>query len=97
MADDFKNEATCPKPQNLNEMLRIAEKLSEGLPQARIDLYNIKGKIYFGEMTMSSNFGMMPYFSDEILKKMGDLCVLPQRSFKEKVCTFCKRWLPTFK
>lgn len=97
MADDFKNDATCPKPENLDGMLRIAEKLSEGLPQARVDLYNIKGKIYFGEMTMSSNFGMMPYFSDEILKKMGDLCVLPQRPFKEKICTFCKRWFPTFK
>lgn len=33
------------------EMLYVAGKLSEGIPHVRVDLYNVNGKIYFGEMT----------------------------------------------
>jgi len=40
-----------PRPDNFDEMLQIAEKLSEGFDFVRIDLYNVNGKIYFGEMT----------------------------------------------
>ena len=43
---------TLPKPQGLNVMFAIADKLSKGLPYARIDLYNIDGHIYFGEITL---------------------------------------------
>ncbi len=43
-----------PKPKNLDKMLEIASKLSVGIPIVRIDLYNINGKIYFGEMTFTS-------------------------------------------
>ena len=35
-----------PRPDNLDEMLRIAGILSEDFPFARIDLYSIQGKIY---------------------------------------------------
>ena len=43
---------TLPKPEGMDEMFEIAAKLSEGLPYARIDLYNVEGKIYFGEITL---------------------------------------------
>lgn len=45
------------KPDNLDEMINIARKLSQDFIFARIDLYNIKGRIYFGEITLSSNSG----------------------------------------
>ena len=45
------------KPKNFEKMLEIAKKLSEDFVFARIDLYNIKGKIYFGEITLSPNSG----------------------------------------
>ena len=32
-------------------MFVLAEKLSSGLPFVRVDLYNVDGTIYFGEMT----------------------------------------------
>ena len=32
-----------------------------GIPQARIDLYNIYGKIYFGEITLFHWSGMKPF------------------------------------
>ena len=94
IAPTFQSNFECPRPVNLEEMFEIASKLSEGLPQTRIDLYNIGGKIYFGEITMSSNFGMMPYFSSEALMDMGKLVILPQRNFKEKLHTFLRRWIP---
>lgn len=39
------------KPKNFSEMLLIATKLSEGYPHVRVDLYNVDGVIYFGELT----------------------------------------------
>lgn len=43
---------TLPKPKGMDEMFKMAEKLSKGLPFARVDMYNVKGKIYFGEITL---------------------------------------------
>lgn len=42
-----------PRPNNLDEMIEIAEKLAKYVnnPYIRIDLYNINGHIYFGEFT----------------------------------------------
>lgn len=48
---------TLPKPNNLKEMLDIAEKLSASIPTVRVDLYSIKGKTFFGELTFFSNSG----------------------------------------
>ena len=45
-------------------MLEIVKKLSEDFEYVRVDLYNIDGKIYVGELTFceSSGFGK---FTDE--------------------------------
>lgn len=42
---------SLPKPKNLDNMFNLAQKLSMNLPYSRIDLYNIDGDIYFGEIT----------------------------------------------
>lgn len=42
---------SIPKPEGIDKMFEIAAILSEGIPMVRVDLYNINGKIYFGEMT----------------------------------------------
>ena len=52
-------EAACPPlpdhieemPENLQQMVSIAETISTGKPFLRVDLYNINGRIYFGETT----------------------------------------------
>ena len=96
ISEKFRNDFESPRPENFDKMIEYAEKLSEGLPQARIDFYNIKGKIYFGEITLTSNFGMMPYYPQEVLDDMGKHCILPKRSFAEKVSSFIYRWMPIF-
>lgn len=65
-----------PKPKNLDQMLSIAGSLSEGFPQVRVDLYNIKGKVYFGELTFTSDGGYNNFFTPEFLKKLGDCCII---------------------
>ena len=60
------------KPKNWEEMIEVARKLSKGHPQARVDLYNIDGKIYFGEMTMTSSGGFDTEYVPELYRAMGD-------------------------
>ncbi len=52
------SDFTVPKPANMGEMVDIAAKLSHGLPYARIDLYSVAGKTYFGEITFFPDSGL---------------------------------------
>ena len=61
------------KPKNLNKMLEVAEILAKPFPQVRIDLYNIDGKVFFGETTFTSLGGMMDFYTPEFLLEMGNL------------------------
>ena len=65
------------KPENFEEMLEVAAKLSEGIPQIRVDLYNINGKIYFGELTFFHWSGMVPFEPREWDYKFGEMITLP--------------------
>ena len=65
-----------PKPQNLNKMLDVASKLSTSFPILRVDLYEVDGKVYFGELTFSSLGGFMDYLTPEILQTMGEIVEL---------------------
>lgn len=47
-----------PRPKNLEQMIAISEKLSEGIPFVRIDLYDVDGHIYFGEFTFYPGGGL---------------------------------------
>lgn len=66
------------KPQNFEKMIELATKLSQGIPEVRVDLYNIKGKIYFGELTFFHWSGLTPYEPREWDYKFGEDLVLPQ-------------------
>ena len=53
-------------------MLDVASRLSTGFPILRVDLYEVDGKIYFGELTFTSLGGFMDYLTPEILMEMGN-------------------------
>lgn len=57
-----------PKPKNLDKMLEYASVLSKNIPEVRIDLYNINGNIYFGEMTFTAGYGDL---TDEYYDYLG--------------------------
>lgn len=73
----IKPDIQIPKPKCFDEMMKVASKLSEGLPISRIDLYVVNDKIYFGEITMTSQGGYMDFYTQEFLDKMGELIILP--------------------
>lgn len=66
-----------PKPYNLDEMLEVARKLSKGKPHVRVDLYNVNGHIYFGELTFYTGAGFIPFDPRECDKMLGDMLRLP--------------------
>ena len=59
------------KPDKFKEMKEIAEKLSAGFAHIRVDLYNINGQIYFGELTLFHWSGMTPFEPEEWDYKFG--------------------------
>jgi hypothetical protein len=61
----LKTDYPLEKPSNFSEMVRIAEKLAVPFPFVRIDLYDIKGKIYFGEMTFTPAKGTLIFDDDK--------------------------------
>lgn len=64
------------KPKNYEKMLEIASKLSQGFPEVRVDMYNINGKIYFGEMTFTCAGGHINFYTDQVLEKMGEMTMI---------------------
>lgn len=65
------------KPSNFDEMKTVASKLSKGIPQVRIDLYNVNGKILFGEMTFTHHGGIVPFHPEEWDYEFGRWIKLP--------------------
>jgi TupA-like ATPgrasp len=47
------------KPKNFTQMLSLASQLSAGFDFVRVDLYNVDGNIYFGELTFSPAGSLM--------------------------------------
>lgn len=66
-----------PKPVNLNELIAISKKLSEGFIFVRVDLYSIRGKIYFGELTFFPWAGLKRITVERLNYELGDLIELP--------------------
>lgn len=69
--EDYRRGEILPKPRNLDKMLEYARRLSAEFPILRVDLYNINGQIFFGELTFTSLGGMMNFFTQKFLDMMG--------------------------
>lgn len=65
------------KPKNYEEMLDVARKLSKDIPHVRVDLYNVNGKVYFGELTFFHWSGIVPFEPMEWDYKFGEYLQLP--------------------
>lgn len=64
--------------KNYEEMLMLAKALCKDFPHVRVDLYNIDGKIYFGELTFFDSAGFGKFTPTEWDYKFGDAFVLPE-------------------
>lgn len=74
---DFTKE--FDKPKNFEQMLEIVETLAHDIPFVRIDLYNIDGRIYFGEITFFPAAGTGKFTPEEWDYKLGEWLELPKK------------------
>ena len=72
------NASVLPeKPMCFDVMKELASKLSKGIPEVRIDFYEVDGRVYFGEMTFFHWSGMTPFDPEEWDYKFGSWIKLP--------------------
>lgn len=60
------------KPENFDRMVEAARILSKPFAHCRVDLYNMDGKVYFGEITFYHGGGCNDIQPEEWDRKMGD-------------------------
>lgn len=61
-------------------MKRAAEKLSKGMPQVRVDFYEVGEKVLFGELTLFHFSGMTPFEPEEWDYRFGEWIDLPVKN-----------------
>ena len=70
------------KPDNLEQMIQLAETLSEEFPHVRVDFYRLNdGTIYFGEMTFTSASGVCKWNEEKIDIDFGNMIKLPELAY----------------
>lgn len=72
------------KPETFEAMRELAKQLSEGFHHVRVDLYEVNGKNYFGELTFFPGNGMTRFEPEEWDFKMGEWLVLPDKTERGK-------------
>ena len=65
-------DKSIEKPAMFEEMKELSAKLSKGMRHVRIDLYELNGKIYFGEYTFFHGGGFQLFHPEEWERRLGD-------------------------
>lgn len=74
-----KSSILIDKPQNYELMIQLAEILAEGIPFVRVDFYEVKGQVYFGEMTFYPGGGMESFSPEKWDTILGEWIELPTK------------------
>ena len=79
LRDYYRGDSTAqkvlPRPENLQEMIAVAEKLAEGIDLVRVDLYSNGSRIWFGEMTLTPAGCIFHRWTQKALDEMGKLAL----------------------
>lgn len=76
------DQKNIERPSNLDEMIALAENLSNGFNHVRVDFYRLDdGTVYFGEMTFTSASGMCKWNDEKINRYFGKLFKLPKLAY----------------
>ena len=77
------NAAITPsKPKNFELMKQLAAKLSKGIPQVRVDLYDTDSQVLFGELTFYHFGGVVPFKPEKWDMWFGEMLTLPTKKLK---------------
>ena len=76
------DKKNMPRPDNLDLMITLVEKLAQDFSHVRVDFYRLNdGKLYFGEMTFTSASGTCKWTDERINQYFGSLIKLPKRAY----------------
>ena len=78
--DSRQADALAKKPLGLSKMIEAARKLSQPFPAARIDFYDVLGKVYFGEITLTPAGANLTYINEKWQQKLGGIFALPSKN-----------------
>ncbi len=70
---EYESHARDPRPENLEEMLRLCERLAEDFPFIRIDCYTDGKTIYVGELTNLPQNAAERFVRPELERQLGRL------------------------
>lgn len=77
-------ERPIEKPACFEEMKQVAAKLSAGMKTVRIDLYELNGRLYFGEFTFFHGGGFQLFRPAEWERRLGDWIKLDESAESKK-------------
>lgn len=77
----YKTFPSPEKPKHLKKLLKLASILSRGFASVRVDFYIINEKIYFGEMTFSTESGLAEIVPKSFDKRLSSLIKLPKLAY----------------
>ena len=69
-------DVDIPKPEMFEEMKKIAKDLCKPFQFVRVDLYQVGGKVYFGELTFFPAGGAPDFVPEKYDKVVGDMWTL---------------------
>ena len=73
---------TIPRPEQLDELLSLSEKLCSGFACARADFYILEnGDIRLGEMTFTSHSGTHRWEDPQNDRRLGEMLTLPKEKY----------------
>lgn len=81
--DNYKGEVK--KPLNWEKMIEVARSLSKPFPFCRVDLYNIDGAVYFGEITFYHGGGCNDVQPEEWDYRLGSWIDLDSPKIKKMI------------
>ena len=70
------------RPQSLDVMISAARLLASGIPEVRVDFYEVNKQPIFGEMTFTTGYG---YWKQEFYDKLGEMIDLSKISKRDKI------------
>ena len=72
------NNKEIAKPATLSKMLDVAQILCQDFDFVRVDLYEIDGKVFFGELTFTPDGGMLSYYTPKFDLQIGKLLTISE-------------------
>lgn len=73
-------EQKIPKPRQLDKVIKLARKLSDGFAFVRVDFYLLGDEdIFFGEMTFTPASGIRHWVPEGTNEMLGEMITLPEK------------------